>query len=316
MEIYRSNNGQVAKYVHDDGSETAIKTIPPGEIGCGGYGSIGNKYNVFISTSVGCPVSCRFCYLTTKNCPYFKLSNDTIISNIISAIKTELTYRPELKKMYTKLSWMGMGDGYFDTKQVYDVTIAVADILQNQALSKGLDGVDIATTLPRIPTKQEDYIRNLAFTIDSYKLNSKRDYYGKSSRKPVRVFYSLHSAFDETRKFLIPKTSDLKDALNYLLSLYREDDISIIFHQMFFKGLNDDLREVAQVIKWLDEFDNIELRLLRFNKCPGTIFEESDKFNYLVDYIYKYHDNIKVQTSPGAEILASCGMFLLSKFSK
>lgn len=28
MEVYRTTNGHVAKYVHDDGSETAIKTIP------------------------------------------------------------------------------------------------------------------------------------------------------------------------------------------------------------------------------------------------------------------------------------------------
>lgn len=69
MEVYRTINGHVAKYVHDDGSETAIKTIPPGEVGCGGYGSIGNKYNIFISTSVGCLVGMfedELCIKTVK----------------------------------------------------------------------------------------------------------------------------------------------------------------------------------------------------------------------------------------------------------
>ena len=36
MEVYRTINKHVSKYVHDDGSETAIKTIPEGEVGCGG----------------------------------------------------------------------------------------------------------------------------------------------------------------------------------------------------------------------------------------------------------------------------------------
>ena len=50
MEVYRTTDGAVAKYVHNDGSETAIKTTPIVEYG-GVYGKVTNKYNVFISTS-------------------------------------------------------------------------------------------------------------------------------------------------------------------------------------------------------------------------------------------------------------------------
>jgi hypothetical protein len=43
---------------------------------------------------------------------------------------------------------------------------------------------------------------------------------------------------------------------------------------------------------------------------------ESSNFDALVEHIYEKHSNIKSQISPGAEIFASCGMFLLSKFNK
>jgi adenine C2-methylase RlmN of 23S rRNA A2503 and tRNA A37 len=148
MEVYRTINGHVAKYVHDDGSETAIKTTPPGEVGCGGYGSIGNKYNIFISTSVGCPVSCKFCYLTVKKCPYHKLTARDVVLNVLDALTAELKERPGLRDMYTKISWMGMGDGFFDTSLVFIIAFANSTGLSGSfnSSSSSLDNFAVYST--------------------------------------------------------------------------------------------------------------------------------------------------------------------------
>ena len=124
MEIYRTFDNTVARYIHEDGSETAIKTTPKEGFG-GVYGNAYNKYNIFISHSVGCPISCSFCYLTVKKCPYHKLTANDIANNVTQALRKELCTRPELKKMYTKLSWMGMGDAFLDLETMYKATLII-----------------------------------------------------------------------------------------------------------------------------------------------------------------------------------------------
>ncbi|MBV5347145.1 hypothetical protein JZU46_02865 [bacterium] len=312
MEVYRTQDGHVAKYVHDDGSETAIKTTPIIEYG-GVYGKVTNKYNIFISTSVGCPVGCQFCYLTTKKCPYHTLTADEIISNVLSAVRLEVKHRPELARLYAKLSWMGMGDAYIDTQKMYEVSCALAGALVMNDLARGSDGVDISTTLPFIPkSPKEDGLRSVANYINCFSLNPERKYGVTGSRYPVRLFYSLYSGENNIRKFLIPSSVSERIALDYLSAL-RGAPVTLVVHHMFFEGINDTLRDAASVLKFLEVIPGTELRLLRFNECPGSIFKESSNFDMLVEHMYKYHKNIKVQSSPGSEVQAACGQFLLSK---
>ncbi len=315
MELYRSKDNHVAKYVHDDGSETAIKTTPLVTFG-GVYGKVTNKFNIFISMSVGCTIGCKFCYLTTKKCPYAKLNEREIIKNVCEALKVEVKHKPELKTMYAKLSWMGMGDAILDMKTVLWATLGIETLIRNADLAAGIDGVDIATTMPAIPVEDFDYVKELNTIVSRFDLNPKRVYGGnafKPKNSPVRLFYSLHSAVDITRKELIPVTLDIQDAVVYLQKL-REANITTILHHMFFEGINDSPEEVNALILLLQQYlKDIELRLLRFNKCEGTIYEESKNFNALVAKVHQVHKNIKVQSSPGSEVKAACGQFLLSK---
>jgi adenine C2-methylase RlmN of 23S rRNA A2503 and tRNA A37 len=307
MEVYRSEDMRVAKYVHDDGSETAIKAIQIQEFG-GVYGAVNNKYNVFISTSVGCPVGCKFCYLTVKRCPYYKLSTDSIVGNVVSAIREELGVNKELYNMYTKLSWMGMGDAFLDLGLMSEVTIKVASILKEEGLSLGIDCVDISTTMPLVDYDCVDKLKSLSNTLNKgFNINPMR---GRAS--VVRVFYSLHSSVNKTRVKLIPIGASVTVAMD-ILSHIKGSGISTTIHHMFFEGINDSEEEVSSVSKLLKGVGDTELRLLRFNKCPGTLYTESSKFDSIVEVLYKDHKNIKVQSSPGSEVKAACGQFLLSK---
>lgn len=311
MESYRTKDNHVAKYVHDDGSETAIKTIPVMEYG-GVYGNVTNKYNIFISSSVGCPLKCKFCYLTTKKCPYATLEAQDIVANVMDAAAEEIETRPEIKDLYVKLSWMGMGDAYFDIAKAYVASTLIGKHFEDNEMSLGVDGVDIATTMPKIDDNAVNILCAMLEKLRMLKLNPARKYFTEESRSPIRLFYSLHSAVEETRQYIIPKTVPIKHALPHLKEAH-EAGITVVLHHMFFEGLNDDKREVGALIKALEYIPNIELRLLRFNKCEGTVFSESPMFDEIVERIYGYHTNIKVQSSPGSEVKAACGQFLLSK---
>ena len=304
MECYRTKDNTVAKYVHDDGSETAIKTTPYEKFG-GDYGKVINKFNVFISHSVGCPVGCKFCYLTVKKCPYHKLTASQIFNNVIKAIKAEVKARPELHYMYCKLSWMGMGDPCIDGKLTFDATADIVNYLLKYNICKGIDGIDIATTLPK-NFKNIDFINDLYVIVDLDELNPERNY--NTTEEAVRFFYSLHSAVDSTRSNLIPNSLSLHTAEDMLLDLIPR----VFIHHMLFEDVNTSKEELDAIIAFMGKI-NSELRLLRFNSCDGTSFTEAKDFDELVEYLYSRYSNIKVQSSPGSEVKAACGQFLLSK---
>ena len=74
FDVYRTEDGTVSKYIHEDGSETAIKLVKstqnvlnPITNTMDKVESDRNKYSIFISCSVGCFMKCKFCHLTLKN---------------------------------------------------------------------------------------------------------------------------------------------------------------------------------------------------------------------------------------------------------
>lgn len=298
MEQYLSNDGTVAKYVHDDGSETSIKTWPLGMESCGGSGR--DKFNVFISVSVGCQIKCGFCYLTSKKFKYEYLSYSEIVNNVSDAIGEELQRRPELKKVPMNLSFMGMGDAWFRLEFLADI---VGDIILNFPNIEKIEGVDIATTLPFINYDDKKYLYDIEEVLqDSGKLTDK-----PSDRTSVRIFYSLHSLDNITRKILIPRTLDLDVSLPYLERLSKE--FNIIYHYIFLNRCNDFHEDIYKLIEYF-KFKR-QLRILRFNKCINSKFNES---NYFDDHLKTLKENIysiKYQLSPGSEVSAACGMFLM-----
>ena len=312
METYISNNGCVAKYVHDDGSETAIKTIAPGEESCGG--SNRNKFNVFISCSVGCRINCAFCFLTSKNYFYRRLNDEQIGVNGAMALAAEMKRRPELHKTPINLSYMGMGEPFLDLDNIYHTSrILIDEITHFYKMfnyPEEIEGIDIATTLPII---QYDSIQNLK-KIRLLLHNTKKLTKKPLDRTDVRVFYSLHSIDNRTRKKLIPKTLDLDIAFPFLRRI--QQDFNVIYHYMFLEGINDQSEDIIGLKRMFDTNTKLyekskQLRILRFNECPNSKFKESTRFNEIIEDLIKEIPNLKVQVSPGSEIQAACGQFLM-----
>ena len=310
MEIYTSQDKQVTKYIHNDGSETAIKTVPS----CGNILNKltnkiepievdRNKYSIFISSSVGCPIGCKFCYLTVKKFPYHKLSPADIFSNVKEAIISQVKRNPELRKKYVKLSWMGMGDAFLlDPKEVRMLSTHIARwIIYNGRYACGLDGIDIATTYPR---KNYGWPYQMASLIDScshFPINPK-----SKNRSIVRIFYSLHKNRD--RLSIIPTSLPSPIAAQYLEDAKRNFGIDIILQHMFLKEVNE--KGLFDVRNIMDYLPDSEIRILRFNKCKNSPYQESPKFDRLVKLFSDSFPKVKYQVSAGSEIKAACGQFI------
>ena len=325
MEVYNTLNGEVSKYVHDDGSETAIKTIP----GCVSIDNLltgkketindRNKYVVFISTSVGCPIRCKFCYLTTKKYPVEFLSHEQIINNLKEAIEHKVTINPELKNKFVKLSFMGMGDLLLHPSVFPNVVLETLEWIKSNKYAIGLDGIDIATTCPYQPT--DDYLK----PITDIKNELHKNYINPENKNKslIRFFYSLHTTdFSNFRKELMPGII-YRHSIDELHQYCLKNNFDFIIHHMFMSCINDSWEDVNELISFLrtssflrtNFYQAVELRILRYNKCnTTTIYPTPEKhFNEIIKYLNQNIKKLKVQYSAGSEIKAACGQFLMSK---
>lgn len=318
MERYITKDNLVVKYVHDDGSETAIKDVPscdnsidlstgfilPKEVNR-------NKFSVFISSSVGCPIGCKHCYLTVKNYPYKKLSPGMVIRNTTEAIRDCVSLKPELRKKYVKVSFMGMGDALLVNSSILKSTIEVlVDTLIEDGMCAGIDSIDIGTTLP----KNDRLIGYNLSMLQSWILREYGDYINPMKRKGqsvVRLFYSLHSSIK--RGELIPKLGSVKTLSNAFSTLksLSAHNIDTIIHMVLLSGFNDNRVEMHVLRGYLDEYCiDPEIRILRYNECKNSTFEETVNFNGMVKLYSENFNKVKYQVSAGSEIKAACGQFI------
>lgn len=227
IDVLNTEDKTVTKFIHLDGSETAIKNV----ISCSQNEELEDiykdrkKYTVFISTSVGCFMKCNFCHLTMKKSIYKKLSENEVLNNLKSAIKYKLILNTELKDSYIKLSWMGMGDALIESKKVKNVSLKLLKWVFENNYSIGLDGIDLSTVSPETKNNWKKDFNELNIELKNYYLNpnnsisinneidTKLNYI---ERTPFRLFYSIHTLNLKTRKEMIPiQIMFIKLLINY-----------------------------------------------------------------------------------------------------
>jgi len=329
MESFITDDGTVAKFIHDDGSETAVKfsksicNFKNPETGLIDTEWVDrNKFSVFISASLGCYMACKFCHLTIKGSTYRKLQKDQIVANVKEAILAEIARKPEMTSRYVKLCWMGMGDAVNQPEMVHDATLELMDWLMSNQYAKGLDCVDLSTVLPKVSDAWIGHFRALNIALQKYPVNpesfkmeqaefaTQREY---AARSHFRLFYSLHSAVQETREKMVPHAMPIVDAIQKLKMLEQDNGPNVLLHAVFVEGLNDGPQEVEQLLGVLKEhFVDNELRILRYNFCDRSPYREINHIDEAVLKISQEHERLKVQTSAGKEVAAACGQFLVA----
>lgn len=303
MDVLRTGDNSVVKYLHYDGTETIIKLDEEK-----------NKYSVFVSSSLGCPLGCKFCYLTTKKVPFHMLKASQILDNFKEAVGSEVNLRPEMRSMYLKLSWMGMGDAFLlkPLQLKYTSEKILSWAISDTGLAQGVDGVDFSTVLPESCL---GWPHALATLNDCIENRHRRNSYN-SHRSAVRLFYSLHSTDPDIRKRIIP-SSGSKGPMEDLQTLNKFRHwygIDVILHHMFFDRINDNSRELSRMELITNTIiKDAELRILRFNSCEGSTLKEASNFDELLEKYTKLLPKVRCHNSTGGEINAACGQFTLDK---
>lgn len=330
FDVFRTNDKTVSKYIHEDGSETSIKLVKslqnilnPITNTIETRSSERNKYSIFISSSVGCYMKCRFCHLTLKDAEYIKISTDAVLDNLKEAIEDMVAFNPDIKNRYVKLSWMGMGDAINKPEMVRDVTLQLLDWLFERGYAAGLDGVDLSTVMPPIKGKKwihifqkleqslQKYQKNPVYHMDNVEYSN--GYY--SHKNIFRLFYSVESAIQEKREYVVPKAMPILEAVAHLKEYESGGKYPVILHHLLVDGLNDSEEELNALISFVNkDFEQNELRILRYNFCAKSEYKESEK---VIAQVKKLSENInflKVQISPGTEVSAACGQFIVKDF--
>lgn len=332
FDIFRSEDGTVSKYIHEDGSETAIKIVKsiqnvlnPLTKQIETRNTDRNKYSIFISSSVGCYMECKFCHLTLKKSRHIKISSEQVLANIKEAMLDIVKYNPDIKNKYVKLSWMGMGDAINKPQMVHDVTISLLDWIFENKYSIGLDGVDLSTVMPQL--KNDDWIdifHKLESNLKSYKINpsynmdnieytNSNGFY--SHKNIFRLFYSVESAIQDKRDIVVPKAMPLLDATKQLKKYEQDGKYTLILHHLLVHDLNDSEEELLALKDFVStNFTDNELRILRYNFCSKSNYKESERFLKQIRYLSDEINFIKVQVSPGTEVSAACGQFIVKDF--
>lgn len=299
METFISDDGSVGKFIHNDGSETAVKVVKS----CSNFhdpetGIIAtewvdrNKYSVFISSSLGCYMACGFCHLTIKGSQYRKLDTASVVANVKEALLFELARKPEMKERYVKLCWMGMGDAVNQPDMVYEATLLLMEWIMANGYAKGLDCVDLSTVLPKVGDSWIERFHALNEALKVYPMNpesfkveqaevSTHDHY--EGRTPFRMFYSVHSAKQETRDKMVPRALPVAQAVELLKRFRTPGGPNLMLHQLFIEDLNDSEDEVTALLHLLkQEFPGIELRILRYNFCDRSPHREWSNIDYAI----------------------------------
>lgn len=326
-EVFRTDDRSVAKFIHADGSETAIKCVlsqstfaDPATGALSTRYADRNKYSIFISSSRGCYLRCPFCHLTLKNCAYRKLDAAQILRNLQAAVQLELAERPELAQRYVKLSWMGMGDALNQPALVREVSLALLDWLLAKGYARGLDSVDLSTVMPDVAETWVTEFAGLNQDLARYPHNpdsaqieqaewSTQERY--ADRSSFRLFYSLHSAIQATRDRMAPNTMPLARAVPLLQRLVASG-VSVLLHHLFVAGMNDQPAELDALAALLArEFPDTELRVLRYNACDRSPYHEGSVIAELGQRLAG-HPRLKIQRSAGQEVQAACGQFIVA----
>jgi len=318
------------KYIHVDKSETSIKLLPSGKFNTSGEDVKStfedrNKYSIIISASTGCAMACNFCHITQKESPYIRISGQQILDNLKEAITAEYLEHPEIANKYIKLCWMGMGEAILISKAVLDVTIELLDWVMLNGYAKGLDGVDIATVMPKIGDSWMADFTTLNTLLKKYDINPNNYIIPNSgfssiktynSRSNLRLFYSLHSTEQHTRDLMIPNAMPIDKALSKIKKFHEASQVNIIVHYMFMDSINDSNEQVEHLNTFMasNELDGFELRILRYNGHNDSI-KESNNFKSIIKNVSDAHSNFKVQFSSGFEILSACGQFVIDEYS-
>jgi len=232
------------------------------------------RHTLCVSSQIGCKLGCLFC-MTAHQGFQGHLSTGEMLNQLLSV--------PE-REQITNLVFMGMGEPFDNTEPVLKaLEILIADY--GMALSPRKITVSTAGLIPGM----QRFIRE----------------------SKCQLAISLHSPFAEERAILMPieKIYPIHEVIARLKEFTFEKQRRISFEYILFKGFNDSIRHVNQLVRLLNGL-RCRINLMRFHSIPDSPLQSTDE-----RILQAFRDKLNakgiittVRASRGEDILAACGL--------
>lgn len=237
-----------------------------------------DRRTLCISSQVGCPLKCGFCYTGTIG---FKRHLETweILEQVL-AVKRAL----RVDEHPTNIVFMGMGEPLLN----YDNVIKAVEILNmDNGLKFSHRRITISTAgiLPAIEKLSQE-------------------------QAPISLALSLNAPDDKTRSKIMPinKNYPLDEVLKALTKFPLSNRKRITFEYVMLADVNDTPLHARQLGNKIKSFP-CKVNLIPFNLFPNASFSPSpaDTIEEFQKTLWEKHISTFIRKSRGADILAACG---------
>ncbi len=232
-----------------------------------------------VSTQVGCNMGCKFC-ASTKGGKIRDLTAGEILDQIYLTEKEE-------KLRISNIVMMGIGEPL----ENYDEVIKFIRIA-NTGLGIGQRKITLSTCgiIPGIAALAEENLQ-------------------------INLAISLHSAFSERRKQLMPiaKQYDFEPLMDACRAYFTKTGRRITYEYALIDGYNDRDEDIAELIKLFKGSQN-HLNLIGLNEIQESSYRESLRLNYFFRELEKQGINVTMRRKMGREIDAACGQLRKKRY--
>ncbi len=251
-----------------------------------------DRNTLCISTQVGCPLDCKFCATGLMGYKRNLTPGEVVDQYLIAA-------KEYGKENITNIVFMGMGEPLLN----YENTLSSIEIFTHE-LTKGLSRKRITVSTAGIAPKIIDLAdRNLR----------------------VKLAFSLHSAFEETRTRIMPinKKYSLKQNVEALKYYAKKTKTRITFEYTMLKDLNDSLKDVKALTVLCSSLPS-KINIIPFNSIahinPSGISAELhptslDKIQIFADMLRNNNITVMIRETQGDDIAAACGQLAVSNLA-
>ncbi len=233
-----------------------------------------DRATLCVSCQAGCRMGCRFC-VTGQQGFHGSLSAADILNQIFSI--------PESRRL-TNIVFMGMGEPMDNLDHVLRATEVLT-------APWGL-----GWSPKRITVSTVGIIPGLQRFLD---------------QSQCHVAVSLHNPFAAEREQIMPmqRAYPIADVVALLRQYDWSGQRRISFEYTMFRGLNDDTRHAAELVRLLKGL-YCRVNLIRFHSSPDTPFRTStpQAMERFRDYLNAHGLTCTIRASRGEDIMAACGL--------
>lgn len=238
----------------------------------------GKRHTFCLSTQVGCPLKCSFCFTGTIG-----LERNLTVGEILGQYRLALGDR-EIAPARRNIVFMGMGE----------------PLLNQEAVIEAL----------RILTDEDGYgVSPRRITVSTAGLPAELENFAKNA-PAVGLAISLHATTDYSRDRIMPinRAHPLRDLLAVARNLPLPRRRRITFEYVLLEGENDTAADASRLAGLLEGI-RAKVNLITYNPWPGSPHGRStdEKTDRFVNLLAASGLTVSLRRSRGDDVLAACG---------